>query len=354
LSSEPTALEGFLRTIPLFSLMEAPDMMELLRLLQPVELEAGQVVFRQGEPGTAMWVLGSPVEVSLTAVPRQGKRPGVIAYARAGNTLGEMALIDDGARSATAVVVQGGPAHRIDAQDFHALRQNHSPPAFKILRQLCLELCTKLRAASDKVVAPSGRTLAAAPPPAGRRATDADVDEFSPLAQSKKTVKLALAQKLTVIDLEGVQPIFGEGEEADAAYFITRGEVTVGRNGKTLATLRPGSMLGIIAVLDRGRRSASCLSGGQVRLLRLARGDFETLFTSGNQFAFDLVELVSRQLVSHVRDTNELIPRPGQIQARLTPPQPIPAIRLSQPKTEAEILPLELDVDVSPASTLLG
>jgi len=29
-----------------------------LRLLRPVELEAGKVLFREGEPGRAMWVMG--------------------------------------------------------------------------------------------------------------------------------------------------------------------------------------------------------------------------------------------------------------------------------------------------------
>src|SRR5579871_1645367 len=92
------ALESFLRSIPLFSLMEPGDMMELLRLLRPIELVSGQVLFRQGEPGQAMWVLGSQVEVSISATSHGAKRPGVIAYAKAGETVGEMALIDDGAR----------------------------------------------------------------------------------------------------------------------------------------------------------------------------------------------------------------------------------------------------------------
>jgi CRP/FNR family cyclic AMP-dependent transcriptional regulator len=353
-ANDNPALEAFLRSIPLFSLMEPPDMLELLRLLRPVELVPGQVLFRQGEPGNAMWVLGSTAEVSISATPKGGKRPSVIAYARGGDTVGEMALIDDGARSGTAVVVQGGHAHQIDAVDFHALRQSHSPPVFKILRRLSMELCAKLRATSDRIVPPSGQAPAAPAPTAGKRASDADVDAFRPLAKLPRVVKLALAQKVTVIQLDGVQPLFAEGDVGDAAYFVTAGEVTVGRNGKTLATMGPGSMIGLVSVIDKGRRSASCLSQGTARLLRLSRADFEALFSAGNAFAFDLVDLVCRQLVSHLRATNELIPSPGSFEARLTPPQPMPAIREAELLHQAEILPLDLELELDDGEIMLA
>ena len=57
-ASPNPALEQFIRSIPLFSLVAPPEMMDILRLLRPVELEAGKVLFREGEPGKAMWVMG--------------------------------------------------------------------------------------------------------------------------------------------------------------------------------------------------------------------------------------------------------------------------------------------------------
>ena len=137
------ALENFLKSIPLFSLVEPPDMLDLLRLLRPTELNAGQVLFRQGDPGSAMWVLGPKTEVSLSATPKGGKRPVVVAYAKGGETVGEMAMVDDGGRSATAVVMEAGPAHQIDAVDFQAMRQSFNPAAFKVLRRICMDLCAR-------------------------------------------------------------------------------------------------------------------------------------------------------------------------------------------------------------------
>lgn len=149
----PDPVEQYLKSIPLFAMADATDKAELLRLLRPVEVKPGEVLFQQGEPGRAMWVLGKGVEVSVFATARGAQRPRVIAQVREGDTLGEMALIDDGKRSGTAVVVQGGPAHQIDAMDFATLRESYNQPVFKVLRRLCMELAQKLRATSNRVVA---------------------------------------------------------------------------------------------------------------------------------------------------------------------------------------------------------
>ncbi len=310
-SSNP-ALEQFLRSIPLFSLVEPPEMMDVLRLLRPVTLEPGEVLFKQGEAGEAMWILGTGAEVSVSATPPGGKRPVAVAYARAGETVGEMALVDDGARSGNAVVTQGGPAHHISAIDFHSLRQTYKPAAFKILRRICMDLCGRIRATNERIV--PGRSTG----PGGQTAVDSstrarleDIDSFEPFRTLPQVVKLALGQKLTVVESSGIQPIFAEGEVADAAYFVLSGEVTVGRGGRTLATMGPGQMFGLVAAIDGGTRSASCLTSGPAKLLRLSDADFDALFAAGNKIAFRIVDLVARQLVGHLREATIQLPAPG-------------------------------------------
>lgn len=357
MTSANPALEQFIRDIPLFALVGPEDMSEVLRVLRPVQLAAGDVLFREGEPGKAMWVLGDGSEVSISTTQGQ-KRPVAVAYARKGDVVGEMALVDDGARSATAVVTQDGLAHQIDAQEFHAMRATFVAAAFKILRKICLDLCRRLRATNERIV-PSGHQKVETPPLSpGRRPEVSELDAFPAFAALPAVVKLALAQKLDVYEFTDLTPLFAEGEPSDGAYFLVEGEVSVGRNGKTLANLPPGTMFGVVACIDSGPRSASCLTTGPAKLFRMSDRHFDTLFASGHRFAFQMVDLVARQLVSHVREANQMLPLPGKAAGparnarpveQMLPAEPHPTDLelVEQPELEIEqALPLELELDL--------
>lgn len=265
-----------------------------------------------------------------------------IAYVAAGETIGEMALIDARPRSGSAKVVQGGGAFRIEAADFDSLRKSFHPSAYKVLRQICINLCSRLRSTSDRVVPPGNRVSSVQHQGWALRATPADVDAFAPFRALPQVVKLALAQKLTSLAVPGVTAICAEGEEAEAAYFVVEGQVDVGRNGRTLATMHAGDVFGIIGVIDQGRRSASCITAGPAKLLRLDKPDFNSLFTAGNRFAFQLVNLVACQLVAHVRATNELLPQPGLALGTTGPVDDVPEDLLP----EADVLPLDLEIEL--------
>ncbi len=342
------ALEAFLKSIPLFSLIESDEMMDILHLLRPVELEAGQVLFREKEPGKAMWVLGTGVEVSISTTPTGAKRPVAVAYARAGDVVGEMALIDDGPRSATAVVVNGGHAHEILGVEFHALRDAFRPGAFKVLRRICVDLCSRLRATSDRIVGHGKGHVETPAKELGPRPSVEVLDQFAPFKPLPAVVKLALAQKLRLLEVEEITPLFAEGEVSDGAYFLLEGEVSVGRNGKTLSNMVPGTMFGLVSAIDAGRRSAACVTTGPAKLLKLNDKDFDALFASGHRFAFQIVDLVARQLVSHLRNANTMLPLPGQAAGKAVTASPVRTLlpAAPDPQRDLEVLPLELEMEL--------
>ena len=350
------ALENFLKSIPLFSLVEPSEMMDLLHLLRPVEVEAGEVLFREREPGKAMWVLGAGVEVSISTTPSGARRPVAVAYARAGEVVGEMALIDDGPRSATAVVVTGGHAHEILGVEFHALRDSFRPGAFKVLRRICMDLCARLRATSDRIVSAGKGEVHTPELPLGPRPSVEVLDLFGPFKPLPAVVKLALAQKLRLLEVSEITPLFGEGEPSDGAYFLLEGEVSVGRNGKTLSNMVPGTMFGLVSAIDSGRRSAACLTTGPAKLLKLNKHDFDALFASGHRFAFQIVDLVARQLVSHLRNANTMLPQPGQAAGKATTASPIAQLLPTRPDPDKdlEVLPLELEMELDVSVDLPG
>jgi len=348
---EQHALEQFLQTIPLFSFVEPHEMADLLGLIHTETLQEGQTLFQENDLGNALWVLSGDTEVSVTVHSKDAEAPVVVARVKGGETLGEMALVDEGPRSGTATVTRSGPAHRIDAEDFSRLREGFRASAYKVLKKICLELCAKLRA-TDRRIAPEGQGgVPRTPGEDGMPVEPERMDDFAPFRRLPQVVKLALASQLRLIQTEEVQPLFGEGEDADAAYFVLEGEVTVGRGGKTFANMGPGSMLGIVALIDKGNRSASAVTLGAAKLLRLSRRDFEMLFNAGNRFAFLMLDLVARQLVGHLRSANELL---AQQKPALPPASTseVPVVFDDDGEGEVldvDMLPLDLEIDVDTA-----
>jgi CRP-like cAMP-binding protein len=305
-ASSPSSIEAFIQGIPLFCGVAREEASEVLRLLTPVSLEVGEVLFREGEPGRAMWVLAGSAEVTVSTLDAAQRRVEV-GYLRTGDVLGEMALVDDGLRSGTAMVTCSGEAYRVDATAFHAMRDTWTPVVFKILRQIALSLCLRLRQTNERITAATVPGPATPAVPDGRRPDPALLDRFPAFRPFPALVKLALAQQLEVLELDEATTVFREWDPAAGAYFIVEGAVEVVRNGTTLAVLSAGATFGIVACIDSGVRSATCRTQGRATLLRMSNPDFERLFESGHRFAFRVVDLIAQQLVTHVRNANRMV-----------------------------------------------
>ncbi|MCA3014430.1 MAG: cyclic nucleotide-binding domain-containing protein, partial [Myxococcaceae bacterium] len=299
----------------------------------------------EGEPGRAMWVIGDGCEVSMSATRGQA-RPVAVACVGAGAVIGEMALVDDGARSATAVVTRAGPAHQLDALEFHAMRSTFVPAAYKVLRKICLDLCTRLRATNERIAPGASRPSPTPSPAHERRPEPEELAAFPAFAAMPAVVKLALAQKLELIEAPAGAVLFEEGDRSDGAYFLVEGEVSVGRAGAQLSTLSAGAMFGLVACIDAGPRSAACRTVRPARLFRMSARQFETLFEAGHRVAYQMVDLVARQLVAHVRDATLLLARPtAKAPAPATPAAAAPPERADLELDQA--LPLEFELDLS-------
>ena len=104
--------------------------------------------------------------------------------------------------------------------------------------------------------------------------------------------------------------IFHEGDRSDACYVIRSGEVRVTRehpDGRAiaLATLGPGELVGELAMLDGGVRSASVETLTEVELLAVAATDMKGLLERNAQITAKLVVALTKRL----RETNERISR---------------------------------------------
>ena len=262
MSSANPALAQFIRSIPLFSLVEDADLNDVLRLFRPVELHRWRRALRRRRPGQGD--VGAWVKAPRCRWPPPRARTGRWWWRTRGRATWWARW-----RWSTTGRARAPPSSPSRARPIRSTRTSSTsmrgtfvPAAFKVLRKIAVDLCARLRHTNERIV-PSGHSGIQTPAlPPGPRPDKAMVDRYPAFKGLPAMVKLALAQKLEVIELTEMTPIFAEGEKADGAYFIVEGEVSVGRNGKTLANLPAGTMFGVVACIDAGLRSASCVATG--------------------------------------------------------------------------------------------
>ena len=95
--------------------------------------EAGTVLFREGDPGGDMYVIQTgEVEISREI----GQRRQILAVLPAGEFFGEMAIVNDRPRSATATVKQRARLLVIDSGTFEAMLRRKTEIAVRLIKSL--------------------------------------------------------------------------------------------------------------------------------------------------------------------------------------------------------------------------
>jgi uncharacterized membrane protein len=110
----PTRSE-LLADVPLFALLDEQERSALAVRLDDVRFPAGTTLFTAGDPGEAMFIIVSG-EVEIFFRNNTGQRI-ALELARAGHFIGEISLLDGGARSASAIATQDVEALVVDRGD---------------------------------------------------------------------------------------------------------------------------------------------------------------------------------------------------------------------------------------------
>ena len=123
----------------------------LSSLSREKKLKAGQVLFHEGDPGDAMYVvLGGRILISKF-IPGAGEE--ALAFMERGDWFGEMALIDNQPRSAEATAHDEGAVVLAIPRDVVAgLLDIRKVSSLRLLRILCQLVAKRLREIDDKLV----------------------------------------------------------------------------------------------------------------------------------------------------------------------------------------------------------
>jgi CRP-like cAMP-binding protein len=94
--------------------------------------------------------------------------------------------------------------------------------------------------------------------------------------------------------------IFDEGEEGQAIYIITAGEIIIGRQGQSeagrIARLGAGTFFGELALLDNSPRMAQAVAGSNCQLIVFFRDDFVGLLDTHAKISSKVLRELARHL----------------------------------------------------------
>jgi uncharacterized membrane protein len=120
-----------LSEVELFELLSDEDRERLAELIERQNLVAGAILFNAGEPGDSLYVVRTG-EVELYIKDTAGQRI-VLTIAGPGEVFGELALLDQGPRTATAVALTESELLELDRDDLLLLFQKSPTAALRLL-----------------------------------------------------------------------------------------------------------------------------------------------------------------------------------------------------------------------------
>jgi len=139
----------FLSRLPLFQELSLDEISILDQYLGLLELAKGDTVFDEGESGEFVcFVVNGELEV-LKKSP--GGDSSVITKLGKGQTIGEMALVDELPRSATVRTRSPSSLTVLSRKDFEELAVQSPEIAIKILKYLARSLSLSLRKTSNRL-----------------------------------------------------------------------------------------------------------------------------------------------------------------------------------------------------------
>lgn len=139
----PKHLPAFLARKPLFAGLDPEEVAQVTARMELVDVPAGAVIFSQGDPGDGWYVVVRGEVAIRMDVPDVGEHE--LARLESGEEFGEMALIDDHPRLASAVAEVHSTLARLPRAAFHEILDAESHLGARLVLAMARVLCQRQR-----------------------------------------------------------------------------------------------------------------------------------------------------------------------------------------------------------------
>lgn len=258
-------LKGALPATPLFADLSEESFGFLMERAKLIELEKDAVLFQQGAPGNALYVVAEgSVGVIDEGPPRRG-----IAKLEEGAFFGEVALVTNQPRNATIAALEPTQLIEIDLDTVRALVER-DPRVLTVL----------LRFFRDRLV---DRFVSTNPLFTGLSVTD----------------RSALKSRFRFLEVEAGAVLIQEGTRAEGLIMLLSGHAEVLRRGytdqKVLGYLAAGDLAGEMSLVTGQAAMATVRAGSKCFAIELPAADFSTILRSRPKAREFIQEVVGRR-----------------------------------------------------------
>lgn len=275
---------------------------------------AGETLIKQGAPPSEAFLLESGTAEIVVRRPGGALTP--VATIGAGELLGEVGLVYDGPRTASAIAREPVTAIAIDRSFFQSALHQRNAAAVQLTRHVLATLSERFRATRDRLLSLDAEEAGIPGPVTAsgrvRRLCRFDYRAFAPLlpffryfAADDLEAFLARGQAL---DVERGEVLFEHGETAEQSFVVLRGAVALlgerGHRRRQLAVLGPGRFAGMSAAIAGGAYQATCVMRSSGAVMTFPSVLVRELVHSGSGEGVALLHAVCADLAGRLARAN--------------------------------------------------
>lgn len=137
------SIPTLLKRVQIFSNLNQSELEQVAELCVKKQVAPGELILEQDTTGTEMYIVA---DGSVDVFVRTGDETHSLVVLGKGQVIGEMALIDQGHRSASVKATKNGVTlYLIESQQFFDLCNTNYRIGFIVMRNLAIDIAFKLR-----------------------------------------------------------------------------------------------------------------------------------------------------------------------------------------------------------------
>lgn len=137
---------GFFKKVSLFEDLTSREVQKVIRIMHTRNFKHAEYIFHKGQPGAAFYI----IRKGTVRVVQPGDKPVDIAELHEGDLFGELSILDDSPRSASALTEGETELKAIFKHDFDKLLYHEPVIAAKVYRKVAIIIGMRLKITNDQ------------------------------------------------------------------------------------------------------------------------------------------------------------------------------------------------------------